>query len=313
MRILFTGTSSFTGAWFIRELVARGHEVVAVTRGRREGYSSLRQARIDRLTTGARIEWACATGTTEFEEVVDRHSPFDALGLHGAEVGDYRRADFDYMAATTSNTSGLTGALTSLARRGCPVAVLTGTVFEAYEGAGEAPLRAFSGYGLSKTLTAVIVEHACHLAGMRFAKFVIPNPFGPMEEPRFIRYLANAWLTGQTPEVRTPDYVRDNIHVSLLAASYASFLEAVHARRTSRVGPAGYIETQGAFARRVAEALSPRLGVPCPVRLARQTQFDEPRMRVNTEPATALVPDWDEDAAWQSLADFYLAMHRGAS
>jgi len=311
MKILFTGTSSFTGAWFIRELVARGHQVVAVTRGRREDYAALRRARIDRLTAGARIEWACPTGTSAFDEVIERHSPFDLLCLHGAEVGDYRRADFDYLSAAASNTLGLSGSFASLVRRGCPATVLTGTVFEAYEGAGEPPLRAFSGYGLSKTLTSVIVEHACHVAGMRFAKFVIPNPFGPMEEPRFIRYLANAWLTGQTPEVRTPDYVRDNIHVSVLAASYAVFLERVRAGSVSRLCPAGYVETQGAFARRVAAELAPRLGVPCPVQLARQTQFDEPRMRVNTEPATSLVPDWDEDAAWQRLADFYLAMHRG--
>jgi UDP-glucose 4-epimerase len=33
MRILFTGASSFTGYWFVRELVAAGHEVVAACRG----------------------------------------------------------------------------------------------------------------------------------------------------------------------------------------------------------------------------------------------------------------------------------------
>ena len=33
MRILLTGTSSFTGYWFVRELVAAGHEVVAACRG----------------------------------------------------------------------------------------------------------------------------------------------------------------------------------------------------------------------------------------------------------------------------------------
>jgi len=32
MKILFTGGSSFTGYWFIKELVAAGHEVVAAFR-----------------------------------------------------------------------------------------------------------------------------------------------------------------------------------------------------------------------------------------------------------------------------------------
>ena len=32
MNILFTGGSSFTGSWFIRELAAAGHQVTAIFR-----------------------------------------------------------------------------------------------------------------------------------------------------------------------------------------------------------------------------------------------------------------------------------------
>ena len=34
MKILFTGGSSFTGYWFVRELAAAGHDVTAVFRGK---------------------------------------------------------------------------------------------------------------------------------------------------------------------------------------------------------------------------------------------------------------------------------------
>ena len=50
MKILFTGASSFTGYWFIRELAAAGHEVTAIFRKRptsmpmRSGASGLRLA-----------------------------------------------------------------------------------------------------------------------------------------------------------------------------------------------------------------------------------------------------------------------------
>ncbi len=110
----------------------------------------------------------------------------------------------------------------------------------------------------------------------------------------------------------TPSYVRDNIPVSLLAGCYVSFAEDVLRGRARRLHPAGYVESQGAFAQRVAAALAPHLGVPCPVRLARQTQFEEPRMRVNTQPGTMFVSEWDEGAAWQALAEFYRDVHRGA-
>ena len=39
MKILFTGGSSFTGFWFIRELAAAGHAVTAVFRRHAEEYS----------------------------------------------------------------------------------------------------------------------------------------------------------------------------------------------------------------------------------------------------------------------------------
>ena len=38
-------------------------------------------------------------------------------------------------------------------------------------------------------------------------KFVIPNPFGPYEEPRFTAYLMRTWLAGETAHVQTPRYV----------------------------------------------------------------------------------------------------------
>jgi UDP-glucose 4-epimerase len=41
------------------------------------------------------------------------------------------------------------------------------------------------------------------------------------------------------------------------------------------------------------------------VDLKTQTQFTEPRVRINTQPAEALVPGWDEKAAWDAVADYY--------
>jgi len=49
-------------------------------------------------------------------------------------------------------------------------------------------------------------------------------------------------------EVRTPNYLRDNIHVDLLALAYADFVKrTVTSGRSDRFGPIGYVETQGAF------------------------------------------------------------------
>jgi nucleoside-diphosphate-sugar epimerase len=74
-------------------------------------------------------------------------------------------------------------------------------VFEANEGLGSAPLRAFSPYGLSKGLTAAAAAFYADREGFTFEKFVIPNPFGPYEEPRFTAYLMKTWLARQTARV----------------------------------------------------------------------------------------------------------------
>ena len=51
--------------------------------------------------------------------------------------------------------------------------------------------------------------------------------------------------------------------------------------------------------------MRPRLGLPCPVELKKQVDFPEPRVRINTDPAEADVPDWDESAAWDEMARYY--------
>ena len=101
--------------------------------------------------------------------------------------------------------------------------LLSGSVFEGGEGAGSQGLPDFSPYGLSKSLTAQMFRYYCGTSGLSLGKFVIPNPFGPYEEPRYTAYLMKNWLAGGTPSCSSPAYVRDNIHVSLLAKAYARF------------------------------------------------------------------------------------------
>jgi UDP-glucose 4-epimerase len=227
MRILFTGASSFTGYWFVRELVAAGHEVVTACRsgGRYEG---LRGERVRIVRELCETRFGCAFGNDEFLALAK--TSFDVLCHHGAEAGDYRSPDFDPYRAAAANLHRLPEVLRALKDRGCGRLVLTGSVFEANEGAGSMPLRAFSPYGLSKTLTAAAASFYADREGFTFEKFVIPNPFGPFEEPRFTAYLMKTWLAGETAHVQTPRYVRDNIHVSLLAKAYAAFVGAPRRR-----------------------------------------------------------------------------------
>lgn len=306
MKILLTGASSFTGYWFAETLAAAGHHVVAPLRGARDSTADReRTERLRRLVDKVEVIPECAFGSPRFLEIA-RSRDIDILCHHAAEVGDYRNPDFDITAAAAANTLNLRAALKAMGERGVKGMVLTGSYFEYDEGAGSQPLLAFSPYGISKGLTAQIVRHRCYEFAIPYAKFVIPHPFGPLEQPRLGAYLAKAWASGAVAQIRTPAYIRDNIHVSLLAAAYRRFVEEPwHSANERKLNPSGYVESQGAFVQRLAREIGRRLGRDLPVELLRQTEFAEPIMRVNTDPAIRHAADWNESKAWDEYANVF--------
>jgi nucleoside-diphosphate-sugar epimerase len=155
-------------------------------------------------------------------------------------------------------------------------------------------------------LTARVFQFYCRRAGLALGKFVIPNPFGPYEEPRFTSYLIKSWLAGATPACSSPSYVRDNIHVSLLAKAYIRFVSDLpDAPGFAKINPSGYVESQGAFALRMAAEMRRRLNLPCLVELKKQTDFTEPWARINTDFPDVEALGWNEATAWDELAAYY--------
>ncbi len=306
MKILFTGASSFTGFWFIKTLAAAGHEIVCPVRGDLVDYADLRLWRVEQLKSICQFVPQAPFGSENFSKII-RENRFDLLCHHAAEVRNYKSPDFDALRALQNNTSNLRTVLAAMKPRGLKAVVLTGTVFESDEGTGDEPLRAFSPYGLSKALTFQVFRYCCHEAGLALGKFVIPNPFGPLEEPRFTAYLMRNWREGKPVEVITPDYLRDNIHVDLLAAVYSQFVQHVSELKAGcvKINPSGYVGKQGDFTQRVAQEVKTRMGWACDLKLARQEDFSEPLSRSNTEPASQLVPEWNESKAWDAFVEFY--------
>jgi nucleoside-diphosphate-sugar epimerase len=298
VRVLLTGASSFTGCWFARKLSVAGHEVTVTHRA--ASYDGARGRRVALVGAHCRAVHGLAFGDDGFVDLV-RHGGFDLLCVHGARVGGYRDPAFDAAAALAENTHRAAEVVPHV-----PRVLVTGSVFEPGTGKGDATLAAFSSYGLSKAFTAETFRYLCGRHGVSFGRFVIPNPFGPMEEARFTSSLVAAWRRGETPQVRTPDYVRDNIHVSLLSRAYADFAGRLpEGGWTGTLGPSGYREPQGAFAARFAAEIGDRLGIETPLELLEQTDWSEPAVRMNTDEVDAEALGWDEGAAWDELAAWY--------
>lgn len=306
MKILLTGASSFTGYWFAKHLDMAGHHVVAPLPRAYSSYEAgIRLHRVGMLEQCAEVLFECPFGSDKFLELAGQ-GPWDLLCHHAAVVRDYRSQSFDIVAAAAENTRSLSETLRRMS--GLSGIVLTGSVFEEGEGIGSFPLRSFSPYGVSKSVTAQIFRYWAQQLGIPLGKFVVPNPFGPLEEPRFSSYLMGCLLNKSAVEVRTPDYVRDNIHVGLLASCYARFCQQIGQKGSgeSVMRPSGYAESQGAFTLRYVREIGARLRVEIDVRLSKQEVFDEPTMRLNSDLATQIAPDWQEAEAWDELLASYL-------
>ena len=306
MRILFTGASSCTGLWFVKALAARGHQIVMTFRRERDAYQGVRHLRVEQLCSHGSPVFDCRFGSRRFMELIGQEADWDLLCHHAAEVSDYKSPDFDISAAVRNNTLNVHGVLPALMAKRCRRIVLTGSVFEPNEGAGTGGLPAITAYGLSKAITAQIFTYYAQQHGASLGKFVIANCFGPYEQPRFTSYLVRSWFEGKTATVDMPLYVRDNIHVSLLAEVYADFAASLPAQAgLAKLNPSGEVESAGALASRFAQHLGPRLRLRCPIELRSQTEFDEPRVRINTDPVDADRLGWDEQRAWDELAEYY--------
>jgi len=340
MNLLFTGASSFSGLWLASELAETGHRVFCTfSKPDISEYEPLRLRRVRHLLANENIIpllGAAAAGAgaalDAFEDVRRAggalpagdpvrgwNGSIDGFCAHGAFVGDYKNPGFDAIGAAARNTAGLPELCERLRRRGCRFLLHTGTYFESGEGVDGAGAAAFSPYAVSKKITWEISRFYAERAGMAVGKFVMPNPFGAWEGRGFTAHLARTWLAGGTPVVRAPEYVRDNAPVPLLAQAYLAAVEAMDgatraggAANTATVGavsppvrftPSGFVGKQGDFARLVAGRFARYWGRECPLEIARQPGFDEPRRRANSAEGIADGPRLD--AFWEDFAAFH--------
>jgi nucleoside-diphosphate-sugar epimerase len=308
--VLLTGASSFTGLWIAEALAARGYAILAPLRRSREAYDGVRRDRVARLEAVAEVVFDCPFGSPAMLDLIRGAAPIESLAHHAADVEGYRDPAFDAVAAFGRNMLGAEAVLELLRERGARQVLLTGSVFEAGEGGDPAHGEAVTPYGLSKTLTSIALRHQAEWRGLRFGRFVIPSPYGVFEERRFGWHLFRTWFSGDTPEVRTPHYVRDHLPAPVLAQAYAHYLDRLrHDDAAPAVArPSGWIAAQGAFARRVAAEAERRLGRACPLRLAGRHPLEEPYLRVNSEPA--IPPDWDEARFWDDYVGWYEELNR---
>lgn len=235
---------------------------------------------------------------------------WDALCLHAAQATDPRSPEFDWLGALEGNTKNVEKVFKEFKEAGGKNIIVTGSLYEADESSGKLPLEAFNRYGLSKTLTWHVFRYFAKEFDLNIGKIIFPIVFGIYEDPKFVSYLVRTWFARETPTVRTPKYVRDNINVTLLAKAYYDYLEKfIKTEMPLKFYPSQYTGPQGNFARIVARELGPRLKIETPLEFNDQTEFPETKIKINTDMLDYKKLDWDEEKAWHDLTEYFLKIY----
>jgi len=111
MKIFFTGASSFTGMWFIKELVQAGHEVTATFSQPLKSYSGLRGERVLQILDRCQALFSCSFGTESCLKAIRSKPRWDLFCHHAADVTNYKSPNFDVDRAVANNTYRLKDAL----------------------------------------------------------------------------------------------------------------------------------------------------------------------------------------------------------
>ena len=84
---------------------------------------------------------------------------------------------------------------------------------------------------MSKKTFCTIVKQIAPSIGLNFARLVIPNAIAPFEDQKLCFHLTKLLMQVSDFIIKTPDYVRDIIHIELLAEIYVK--QILHPNVTS--------------------------------------------------------------------------------
>lgn len=290
MKILLTGVTSFSGAWFADAMISSGLEIVGFTRNS----EPMTESQLSRITwLRQRNEQFTLVSNLKGQHL----EGIDVLCLHGTATLDYRDPNFDTNLAV-KKTLEVSKELRDFFEP--TVVIHTGTFSERDESIGELPRKSFNNYSESKSL--IYEAHQELFRASKLIKYVMPNPFGPLEPAKFTDYLLKSWAKNEVPIVNTPNYVRDNVPIDLLAKHYAEIALNSKNFLGSSISPSKYIESVGQFSARYAKNINQRCGETYEVSMKKNHEYQEPRIRVNLDYCEDLVTDWDEEESWDQIA-----------
>ena len=306
MKILFTGSSSFTGYHFINELANNGHEIIVTFSKNKNFYlkqKNNRSIRVKKLIKRFDCQFNLSFSKSSSIKFIRNLSKIDIFCHHFADTKNYKLNDYDIYSALKNNTKNISNCIQLLKDKGLKHYIYTGSYFEPKEEFTR-DYSSFSLYGVTKSLTGQIIRHYCYKNNVSYKKFVIPNPFGELEdENRILSIVADQWVKKKVFTIKHPEYLRDNVPIIILSKCYSYF---VLKKNIKIFSPSFYQLSNLNFISRFSNEVKKRSEFKCEFKYLDDSYYHEPKKKYNYHQIKPSHYGLSSKQIWDDLVKYYL-------
>ena len=285
--IIIDGSSSFTGAWFISNLCA-SHKISKVNYLlTKKNYSGLQRLRLNFISRNKKAicHNGIKFGSKQYLNLIAEKNNF-ILCIHGTHTKNYNSEnEFSISNALKSNLNNIDKVFQILKNKKVKI-ILSDSIFQ-----GNELNNCIGKYGISKKITNDLIYELSQKNKIPVSRIIIPNPWGELEERRFLSYLICTWEKNETPYIRFPYYVRDNIYIKNLGKIYSKL---VLSNSSKIIYPTEFSVSNLQFAKFIKKNYEKYTNKIVQLDWNKKMHYTQPKVRVNGSLSKEPVVDFRE-------------------
>ncbi len=217
--IIINGVTSFTGYWISKILIdSKKYKIITILNNKKKNYIDLKKKRLNKLKPFKEYDDA-KFGSKKYQEILNNYKNFTYIH-HSAYTKNYNY-NFNINKAISENLKSLNEIFKILKNNNCKEIILTESYHQKFN-----KYKNYSLYAKSKYLTSRAFEKFSKKYKIKLRKNRIANPFGPLEEKRFLYYIISKWKKNESVLIKSPNDKNDFVPVDILAKNFLNFLKS---------------------------------------------------------------------------------------
>ena len=241
-KILFVGSSSFTGYHFVKTIIKKTNfEIYCTFTKNFNNYKSIRKKRILDIYKNNKVKsfFKVKFGDKKFLKILSQNK-FEIICFHHALTKNYNDdKNFNFNKLLDKNLFNIEKVFKFINRNS--IIIVSNTIFQKIKKKYE-PLNK---YGLSKTITYEKIKELCKKKKIKLKSIFISNPWGILEAKKLNYNMIKNWLLNKKVTISYPNYIRDNIYIDKLSNEYIKIIKSKNNK--SEYYPSGYCSSNEAY------------------------------------------------------------------